>query len=101
MTAAPIHLAGERLMLDPAGALYWPATGLLGGLRPAPGEGLAPTRAAASFCRPGTPAPRCDRLTLLLRRYQPRVVIALGDSFHDADGVAPPARRRAGPPPRP
>ena len=29
VTAAPIHLAGERLMLDPAGALYWPATGLL------------------------------------------------------------------------
>ena len=29
MTAAPIHLAGERLMLDPAGALHWPATSLL------------------------------------------------------------------------
>ena len=29
MTAAPIHLAGERLMLDPAGALFWPATSLL------------------------------------------------------------------------
>ena len=24
MTAAPIHLAGERLMLDPLGALIWP-----------------------------------------------------------------------------
>ena len=25
MTPAPIHFAGERLMLDPAGALFWPA----------------------------------------------------------------------------
>ena len=29
MTAAPVHLAGERLMLDPMGALFWPETGLL------------------------------------------------------------------------
>jgi len=27
--AAPIHLAGERLMLDPAGALFWPRQKLL------------------------------------------------------------------------
>src|SRR3954453_22868403 len=29
VTASPIHLAGERLMLDPLGALVWPAAGLL------------------------------------------------------------------------
>jgi len=29
MTAAPVHLAGERLMLDPDGALFWPAQKLL------------------------------------------------------------------------
>ena len=29
MTAAPVHLAGERLMLDPMGGLFWPETGLL------------------------------------------------------------------------
>ena len=29
MTAAPIHLAGERLMLDPMGALFWPEQRLL------------------------------------------------------------------------
>ena len=28
-----------------------------------------------------------DRLTLLLRRYHPRIVVALGDSFHDARGA--------------
>jgi hypothetical protein len=29
MITAPVHLAGERLMLDPAGALFWPAPRLL------------------------------------------------------------------------
>ena len=29
MIAAPLHLAGERVMLDPAGVLYWPAAKLL------------------------------------------------------------------------
>jgi DNA ligase-associated metallophosphoesterase len=29
-----------------------------------------------------------DRLTLLLRRYRPRIVVALGDSFHDNDGAS-------------
>jgi uncharacterized protein len=85
MTAAPIHLAGERLMLDPAGALFWPATGLLavsdlhlekGSWYARNGQLLPPWDTHATL----------DRLTLLLRRYRPRLVIALGDSFHDADG---------------
>ena len=29
MTPAPLHFAGERLMLDPDGALFWPAQRLL------------------------------------------------------------------------
>jgi uncharacterized protein len=85
MTAAPIHLSGERLMLDPAGALYWPATSLLvvsdlhlekGSSYARHGQLLPPWDTHATL----------DRLTIHLRRYHPRVVIALGDSFHDADG---------------
>src|SRR5246127_3202969 len=83
--AAPIHLAGERLMLDPAGALFWPAIALLvfSDLHLEKGS---------SFARHGQLLPpwdthaTLDRLTSLLRRYQPRLIIALGDSFHDADG---------------
>jgi uncharacterized protein len=87
MIAAPIHLAGERLMLDPAGALFWPATALLvvsdlhlekGSSYARHGQLLPPWDTHATL----------DRLTHLLRRYQPRLVIALGDSFHDADGSA-------------
>jgi uncharacterized protein len=85
MTAAPIHLAGERLMLDPAGALLWPAAGLLA-------VSDLHLEKGSSYARRGQLLPpwdthaTLDRLALLLRRYQPRIVIALGDSFHDADG---------------
>ena len=85
MPAAPIHLAGERLMLDPAGALFWPATGLLA-------VSDLHLEKGSSYARRGQLLPpwdthaTLDRLALLLRRYQPRIVIALGDSFHDADG---------------
>jgi DNA ligase-associated metallophosphoesterase len=85
MTAAPIHLAGERLMLDPAGALLWPATGLLA-------VSDLHLEKGSSYARHGQLLPpwdthaTLDRLALLLRRYRPRIIIALGDSFHDADG---------------
>jgi DNA ligase-associated metallophosphoesterase len=85
MIAAPIHLAGERLMLDPAGALFWPATRLLA-------VSDLHLEKGSSYARQGQLLPpwdthaTLDRLALLLRRYQPRLVLALGDSFHDADG---------------
>ena len=87
MTAAPIHLAGERLMLDPAGALRWPATGTLV-------VSDLHLEKGSSYARKGMLLPpwdthaTLDRLTLLLRRYQPRIVVALGDLFHDAEGAA-------------
>jgi DNA ligase-associated metallophosphoesterase len=86
MTAAPIHLAGERLMLDPAGALIWPATGTLV-------VADLHLEKGSSFARKGMLLPPWDtratleRLTLLLRRYRPRIVVALGDSFHDRHGA--------------
>ena len=87
MSAAPLHLAGERLMLDPAGALHWPATGTLV-------VSDLHLEKGSSFARKGMLLPpwdthaTLDRLALLLRRYQPRIVVALGDSFHDSDGAA-------------
>jgi uncharacterized protein len=86
MTAAPIHLAGERLMLDPAGALFWPATALLA-------VSDLHLEKGSSYARRGQLLPpwdthaTLDRLVLLLRRYKPRIVVALGDSFHDVDGA--------------
>lgn len=86
MTVAPIHLAGERLMLDPAGALIWPATAMLV-------VSDLHLETGSSFARRGMLLPPWDtratleRLTLLLRRYRPRIVVALGDSFHDKHGA--------------
>ncbi|HEY0185192.1 MAG TPA: ligase-associated DNA damage response endonuclease PdeM [Rhodopila sp.] len=85
MTAAPIHLAGERLMLDPMGGLFWPAQRLLA-------VSDLHLEKGSSFARKGMLLPpwdthaTIDRLTLLLRRWSPRTVVALGDSFHDALG---------------
>ena len=85
MTAAPIHLAGERLMLTPEGALVWPAAGLLAiaDLHLEKGSAFA---ARGMLLPPWDSRATLDRLVALLRRYTPRIVLALGDSFHDGAG---------------
>ena len=87
MTAAPIHLAGERLMLDPMGALFWPEQRLLAvsDLHLEKGSSLA---RRGMLLPPWDTHATIDRLTLLLRRWAPATVVALGDSFHDAAGSA-------------
>ena len=86
MIAAPLHIAGERLMLCPSGVLLWPAQGLLavadmhlekGSHHAIRGRMLPPydTRETLS------------RLAQALRRHAPRRIVFLGDSFHDADGA--------------
>ena len=83
--AAPIHLGGQRLMLDPMGALFWPAQRLLA-------VSDLHLEKGSSFARQGMLLPpwdthnTLDKLTLLLRRWSPEIVVALGDSFHDAAG---------------
>jgi DNA ligase-associated metallophosphoesterase len=85
MTAAPIHIAGERLMLDPAGCLHWPAQRLLAV------ADLHFEKSTASAARGALLPPYDTRETLELlagfvRKYAPRTIVALGDSFHDARG---------------
>jgi DNA ligase-associated metallophosphoesterase len=96
MTAAPIHVAGERLMLDPAGVLHWPArrTLVVADLHLEKGSAFA---AAGRFLPPYDTRETLMRLALLLRRWRPDRIIALGDSFHDRDGACrlPPAEAEA------
>jgi uncharacterized protein len=84
---APLHLAGERLMLDPSGAAFWPARNMLiladlhlekGSAAAGRGRLLPPYDSRATL----------DRIAVLLRRYSPARLLALGDSFHDAEGAA-------------
>ena len=74
-------------MLDPAGALIWPATGMLvvADLHLEKGSSYA---RRGSLLPPWDTKVTLDRLALLLRRWKPRTVVALGDSFHDTDGSA-------------
>ena len=57
VTAAPIHIAGERLMLDPMGALFWPAAAPARGVRSSPGERLLVCSARNAAAALGYP---CD-----------------------------------------
>ena len=87
MNAAPLHLGAERVMLDPAGVLHWPAQKLLC-------VADLHLEKASAFARAGYFLPPYDtretlaRLALLIRRYGPKRLVFLGDSFHDADGAA-------------
>lgn len=96
MSAAPLHLAGERLMLDPAGVLHWPAGRLLcvADLHLEKGSAFA---AQGRLLPPYDTRETLGRLAPLLRRYRPQRVVFLGDSFHDAEGSArlPHAERAA------
>jgi DNA ligase-associated metallophosphoesterase len=85
MSAAPIHIAGERLMLDPEGVLWWPARRLLAvaDLHLEKGSSLA---ALGSLIPPYDSRDTLDRLMRLVRRYKPERLVALGDSFHDRHG---------------
>ncbi len=82
MTPAPLHLGGERLLLDPSGALFWPReqTLIVADLH---FEKASSAARSGSLLPPWDTRATLDRLALLLRRYAPRTVVALGDSFHD------------------
>ncbi|HWL81783.1 MAG TPA: ligase-associated DNA damage response endonuclease PdeM [Roseomonas sp.] len=95
MISAPLHLAGERLALDPAGVLFWPARKLLAvsDLHLEKGSHFA---ARGRFVPPYDTRETLARLVPLLRRYAPEHLVFLGDSFHDAAGAARmPAAERA------
>jgi len=84
-TDHPISLAGVTLLADPAGALYWPDDQLLV-------VADLHLEKGSAFARRGVLLPPYDtaaalaRLACLIERYAPRLVLALGDSFHDGGG---------------
>jgi uncharacterized protein len=82
-----IAIAGVDVVADSDGALYWPAQGLLvvADLHLEKGSSYA---ARGVLLPPYDTAATLSRIACLMRRYAPRAVIALGDSFHDDDGPA-------------
>jgi DNA ligase-associated metallophosphoesterase len=81
-----VEVNGESLLLDPAGALWWPAerTLVFADLHFEKGS---------AYARRGQMLPPYDTRTTLVRmealilRRAPSRVIALGDSFHDHDAA--------------
>lgn len=82
-----ISLAGNEAVCDPSGALYFPALGLLA-------VSDLHLEKGSSFARRGRLMPPYDtaatlaRLHAVIARFLPRVVVSLGDSFHDGGGAA-------------
>lgn len=92
---APLHLAGERLMLDPSGVLAWPAQRALvvADLHLEKGSHFA---RGGRFVPPYDTRETLARLAAALRRHAPQRLILLGDSFHDPGGARRlPAEERA------
>jgi DNA ligase-associated metallophosphoesterase len=82
-----VRFAGIELLLDLSGALYWPAKRVLAvaDLHLEKGSG---------YGRSGQLLPPYDttltlrRLAAVIQRLRPRIVLALGDSFHDKEAPA-------------
>ena len=87
LAASDIIVAGTALVLDPSGALYWPEERALivSDLHLEKGSSFA---ARGVLLPPFDTTATLDRLTAAVTRYAPRLVIALGDSFHDGRGPA-------------
>ena len=77
---------GETLMLDCAGALWWPAerTLVFSDIHFEKGSSLA---RRGAFLPPYDTRTTLRRMAALLERYAPARVIALGDSFHDREAA--------------
>lgn len=79
-----IDIAGVALVADLSGALYWVAQRLLvvSDLHLEKGSSFA---ARGVLLPPYDTAATLSRLAAVIARHDPRMVIALGDSFHDRD----------------
>ncbi len=82
-----VAIAGERALCDPRGALFFPELSLLS-------VSDLHLEKGSSLARRGTLVPPYDTAATLLRLqaviadYAPRIVVSLGDSFHDGGGAA-------------
>jgi uncharacterized protein len=84
---AEITVAGVPLVADLAGALYWPDEGALivSDLHLEKGSAFA---VRGVLMPPYDTAATLEALAGVIARYDARIVIALGDNFHDGGGPA-------------
>lgn len=79
---ATVVIHGAVMRADPSGALFWPEQGVMvvADLHLEKGSSYA---RGHQFLPPYDTRETLDRLNASLRRFAPRRVICLGDSFHD------------------
>jgi DNA ligase-associated metallophosphoesterase len=82
-----VGIAGEGVLCDPRGTLYFPALGLLAvsDLHLEKGSSLA---RRGALVPPYDTSATLHRLQAVIGDYAPRIVVSLGDSFHDVEGAA-------------
>jgi DNA ligase-associated metallophosphoesterase len=78
-----ITLSGERFVLDSAGALFWPGAGLLAVADLHLEKGSACAR-RGNLVPPWDSRVTVRRLAEVVGRYAPRVLVSVGDAFHDS-----------------
>src|ERR1700688_841466 len=80
-----LTVGSVSLVADQTGAIFWPEEGLLA-------VADLHLEKGSSYARRGVLLPPYDtaatlaRLARLIQHYAPRVVVVLGDSFHDGGG---------------
>jgi uncharacterized protein len=84
MRASTVSIAGVSLLADFSGALFWEEQSLLvvSDLHLEKGSSFA---ARGVLLPPYDTVATLGRLAAVIARHDPRMVIALGDSFHDRD----------------
>src|SRR3981189_1954425 len=87
LRASAFGIAGVTLLADYSGALFWEDQVLLvvSDLHLEKGSSFA---ARGVLLPPYDTAATLGRLAAVIARHDPRMVIALGDSFHDGKGPA-------------
>jgi uncharacterized protein len=85
-TDLSISIAGETLLLDTSGAAFWPAGDVLifADLHLEKGSSYA---RGCQFLPPYDTEATLLRMAAAVRRFNPRRIVALGDSFHDRDAA--------------
>ncbi len=86
MPATSHQFQGEHLLLDPAGLLIWPAQSLLAVADLHLEKGTAAAQ-QGQLVPPWDTAYTLARLAAAIALYCPTTIVAVGDSFHDAQAA--------------
>ncbi len=80
--AQALSICGKQLVADMSGALYWPgeSTLIVADLHL---EKASAHAARGTLLPPYDTRETLERLAVVIERYEPQIVIALGDSLHD------------------